>query len=70
LFESRLPCGVSRGGQYLATRYDIGFDLPEGHVIRTHEDATRPLLPDEILQKLYRTNAEKILNSWGTRAHT
>jgi len=27
-------------------------------------------LPDEILQKLYRTNAEKILNSWGTRAHT
>jgi predicted TIM-barrel fold metal-dependent hydrolase len=27
-------------------------------------------LPDEILQKLYRTNAEKILSSRGTRAHT
>ena len=27
-------------------------------------------LPDQILQKLYRTNAEKILNSWGTRPHT
>jgi len=27
-------------------------------------------LPDEILQKLYHTNAEKILSSRGTRAHT
>jgi uncharacterized protein len=27
-------------------------------------------LPDETLQKVYRTNAEKILNSRGSRAHT
>ena len=27
-------------------------------------------LPDEILRKVYRTNAEKILNSRGSRVHT